>query len=426
MAKRPSSSVSAARAGARQRRRRRSRLSGTFQSLSVQQYRRYMVSFVGSGIGFQSMLVATSWLTWRLTESEFMLSAVLLMTGVAQVFIAPIGGVVADRFAHKPIMVWMQVVIMANGAVLGVLVTADLVEVWHLFVSAGVFGAANSFHMPSRQSFVFNLVGKQHLQNALALNAGAMSSMRLIGPAVGGVLIAWLGEQAVYFTVTGGYVVSITILTLFIKSDGAPGRVSEESPIAAFKGGVGYLLGHPVLKWLIIGLMGATLIGLPFRDLLPAVADVLGQGAEGFGLLLSMTGLGALVGSLVIASWPNMRAKGKIYIVTGVAWGAAVVLLAVSPNLASAIVMMILLGAISTNYNTINNILVQTNVDDAYRGRVLSFLMIMFGLHLVGAVIIGSIAEFTGIRWALAGSGAVMVLFALYLGIVRSEIRRLD
>ena len=118
-----------------------------------------------------------------------------------------------------------------------------------------------------------------------------------------------------------------------------------------------------------------------------------------------MSGLGALLGSLVIAAWSNMRAKGKTYIVSGVAWGAAVALLAVSPNMASALVMMIVLGAISTGFNTINNILVQTNVDDAYRGRVLSFLMVMFGMHLVGAVIIGAIAEFTGIRWALPARG---------------------
>ena len=385
-----------------------------------------MVSFVGSGIGFQSMLVVTSWLAWELTESEFMLGAVLLMSGVAQVFIAPVGGVIADRFARKPIMISMQSLILANGAVLGVLVAADRIEVWHLFVSAGLFGAANSLHMPSRQAFVFNLVGKEHLQNALALNAGAMSSMRLIGPAIGGVMIGWLGAEAVYFTVAGGYVVSIAIMALFLTADGAPARVKEESALTSFTEGVGYLKRHPVLKWLVLGLLGATLIGLPFRDLLPAVADVLGQGPKGFGLLLSMSGLGALLGSLVIAAWSNMRAKGKAYIVSGVAWGAAVALLAVSPNMASALVMMIVLGAISTGFNTINNILVQTNVDDAYRGRVLSFLMVMFGMHLVGAVIIGSIAEFTGIRWALAGSGAVMGLFALYLGLGRTEIRRLD
>ncbi len=398
----------------------------TFQSLKVQQFRRYMVSFVGSGIGFQSMLVVTGWLAWDLTRSEFMLGAVLLMSGIAQVFIAPIGGVVADRISHKPIMVAMQGLILANGVVLGILVATDQIATWHLFASSGFFGAANSMHMPSRQSFVFEMVGKEHLANALALNAGAMSSMRLIGPAIGGVMIAHLGAEAVYFTVAGGYVLSITVLTLFINVRRAHIEAPVEGPLTAFTQGVTYLLREPVLKWLVIGLMGATLIGLPFRELLPAIADVLGQGPEGVGLLLSMAGLGALCGSLAIAAWSNMTGRGRVYIASGFFWGGGVILLSVMPNLAGGMAAMILLGAISANYNTLNSILVQTNVEEAYRGRVLSFLMVMFGLHLVGAVIIGVIAEYIGIRWALAGSGVAMVLFVTYLGFGRSEIRRLD
>ena len=399
---------------------------GTFESLRVRQFRRYMVSFVGSGIGFQSMLVATGWLAWDLTRSELMLSLILLMSGLTQVFAAPAGGVLSDRLPQKRVMIVMQTVLLANGLILGALVATDLIEVWHLFVSAGVFGAANSFQMPSRQSFVFNIVGREHLPNALALNSGAMSSMRLVGPAVGGVLIGQLGAEAVYFTVAGGYLLSILVLTLFITASGAPTRVTDASPVGALAEGIGYLARDPVLKWLVLGLMGGTLLGLPFRDLLPAFSDALGQGPEGFGWLLSMSGLGALMGSLVIATWSHMRNKGKIFIAIGVGFGAAVLVLSVMPSLATAMVVMVALGAISAGYNTINNILVQTHVEDAYRGRVVSFVMVMFGLHLVGAVLIGLVAEVTGIRWGLAGSGLAMMAFALYLGFGRSEIRPLQ
>ena len=373
-------------------------------------------------MGFQAMIVVTDWLAFDITKSEFQLGAVLLAGGIGQTLAAPIGGILADRFDHRRQIVAMQAAILGNAVILAVLTATDRIELWHLFASAGLFGITMSLHMPANMSFVFNQAGRDQIANALALNSGMVSVVRLAGPAIGGVLIGQTGPASVYMLCVGAYVSSILILTMWSWPKEEHQPISKDtSAIKEYVSGLSYAMGNPTLRWLIIALVGLSLIGLPFRDLLPAYADVLGLGPEGFGLLLSMAGLGSLIGSLVIAAKAKVSTMPTLLTVLGIAWAGSLVLLAIAPTMWAAIPILVLIGAVSTGYNTMNNILVQMTVDGAYRGRVLSIIMFTFGLHLVGAVAIGAMAEFTGIRWAFVATGLTQFAFIGYVGLVAKK-----
>ena len=397
-----------------------------FGSLAVPQYRRYMLGFIASAFGFQSNLVVLGWLAFELSDSTLILGTVLFTSGIAQAVASPIGGVLADRIDRRRQIVAAQAFTLATVIVMGVIVATGVLELWHLFVSAGAFGFAMSIHMPARQAFVYNIVGGEHIANAMVLNSGTMSAMRLIGPGIAGILIGTTGADTVYFLGAAGYAISIWSLIVLMGPVRQDIAQATEPVWETFRGGVAYMWRNPIMLWLVLALLGATTIALPFRDLMPAFAvDALDQGPEGFGLLLSMVGLGALLGSLGLAAFVAVARKGRLLIALGVAWGIALTALAAAPNVGVAILILMVLGAASTGFNTLSNILVHTYVDDAYRGRMMSFHMLTFATHPMGALALGALAEGIGIRWTYAASGLVMVLFAAALGLYRKDLRRL-
>lgn len=405
----------------------RTAAGGVFASLSISQYRRYLLSFFGSGYAFQNQNAVRGWLAFELTGEALSIGAVLAASGVAQAVAAPIGGVLADRFDRKRLMIGMQAIILVVAVFIGILVVTDAIRVWHLYATAAVSGFAMSIHMPSRQAFVYDIVGGRHIANAIALNAGLNNSMRLIGPAVAGVVIAFFGIGTAYFMTAAAYVLSITVLLVFIGPTNQQFRVDPQSPLRDFREGLRYLWGRRTIFWLVILGLGASTLGLPYRDMMPAFAvDALGQDAKGWGLLLSMAGLGALIGSVVIAATADSVRKGPVILWVGVVWGALFALMAIAPNMPVAILFLLGLGATSTAFNTLINISIQTNVEDAFRGRMLSFYMLTFSVHPMGALAIGALADAIGIRQALFGAGLVMLAFALVMSVTRRDIRRLS
>ena len=211
-------------------------------------YRRYMVSFIGSGLGFQSMQVVTGWLAFEISDSVFVLALVLFVSGVAQTVAAPLGGVLADRLDRKKQMIAMQSTILATALVMGGIAVVGTVELWHLFISAGVFGFAMSVHMPARQAFVYNIVGKEHIANGMAINAGAMSTMRLAGPGIGGVLIGAAGPEWVYFLAGAGYAASVAILLFVLHPQEEDRPINQEPFLDSFRDGIAYVRRNTVVS----------------------------------------------------------------------------------------------------------------------------------------------------------------------------------
>lgn len=383
-----------------------------------------MVSFVGSGMGFHGNQVALGWLAFDLTGDTRALGFALFLNGFALVAGSLFGGVIADRFNRRNTIVGIQAIQMGMAFLMALLVVFDALALWHLYLVSLFTGLVMSLAMPSRQAFVYNLVGKKCLANAMALNMGTMNGMRLIGPAIAGVLIAWLGVESVYFLSGGGFLLSMAVILFYVgptKQEYAPSR---ESPFRAMGEGFGYMWRHPRLFWMVMLAMGGAALGIPFRDLIPAFAvDALGQGPEGFGLLLSMVGLGALLGSVTVASMASSRYRGLLVIGGGLGIGLFMIGLSFTGSLGVALVLFLVLGWVSTVFTTMMNIIIQMDVDDEFRGRMASIYMVTFGVHPMGALGLGAVARETGIADAYMFAGLAMIGFLLFMVVWRKELR---
>ena len=395
-------------------------------ALSDPQFRRYNLSFGASALGFTSTIVVTGWLTFELTGSTFQLGVVMFVLGAVQGAMAPIGGVIADRLDRQTWIVGSQGVNMVGVVVVGTIVATGNVETWHLYLHAGLFGAVAAVHMPSRQAYLFDIVGKRAIASAMAINQSTVSVIRLSGPAIAGLLIAQAGPKSVYFLAAGGYVLSMFIVKFLVRRKERPPVRGKETPFEAMKQGFAYVRRDRTIFWILMALVTGTAIGLPFRELMPAYAkDLMELGPRGFGLLLTMLGVGALAGSIGITATATRMHKGRMLIAATLLWGAALIGLSAAPNLAVAIPLLIGLGATSTGLLILANILAQTYVEEEFRGRVVSFLMLSFSALPIGALFLGSIAEFIGLRWSIAISGAALLTMMSYLGVVRGELRSL-
>lgn len=395
-------------------------------ALGDPQFRRYNLSFGASALGFTSTIVVTGWLMYDLTGSTFQLGAVMFVLGAVQAVIAPIGGVVADRLDRQNWIVGSQGVNMIGVVVVGTIVATGNVETWHLYVHAGLFGAVAAVHMPTRQAYLFDIVGKRAIASAMAINQSTVSVIRLSSPALSGLLIAGAGPESVYFLATGGYILSMFIVKFLVRRQERPPVRAKESPFETMKQGFAYVRRDKAIFWVLMALVTGTAVGLPFRELMPAYAeDIMGLGPRGFGLLLMMLGVGALAGSIAITATANRLHKGRLLIAATLVWGVALIGLSAAPNLAVAIPVLIGLGALSMGLLIVANILAQTYVEEEFRGRVMSFMMLSFSALPVGSLLLGSIAEFIGLRWSLAISGAALLTMMTYLGAVRGELRSL-
>ncbi len=400
------------------------RAPAVFHSLRVKQYRRYMVGFLASDVGFHGNQVALGWLAFDLTGDTRALGFALFLNGIAMVAGSLYGGVIADRFERRTTIVTLQAMQAGMALVMAFLVVFDGLQLWHVYMVSLFTGLVMSLNIPSRQAFVYNIVGRKYLANAMVLNMGTMNGMRLIGPAIAGVMIGSVGVEAVYFASGGGFLLSIAVLLFYVGPSTQEYSPSKEPPIRAMREGFRYMWQHPHMFWMFILAMGGALLGIPFRDLIPAFAvDALGQGPEGYGLLLSMVGLGALLGSVTVASMANSRYRGVLVIGGGVGIGVFMVALGFVSSLSAALVLFLVLGWVSTVFTTTMNIIIQMDVDDAFRGRMASIYMLTFAIHPVGALGLGAIARGTGIADAYMLAGLAMIGYLFFMLLWRKELR---
>ena len=398
-----------------------------FASLRIEQYRRYMVSYIGASIGLNGFMVALGWLAFDLTDDVGTLGAVLFTFGICMAGAALVGGVVADPYNRAFVIVSMQFVVVIIAVAIGVLLLTDSIALWHLFVAAALAGITISLHQPAHMAFLYNLVGKESLANAIALNMGSSSLTRLFTPAVTGLLIGFLGVESVYVMVVAGFTLSIVVVLTFVGSVGSERVEEKESPLRALGKGLGYLWGARPLFWMFVVLLLTSMFGFAFRDLLPAFAvDALDEGPEQYGLMLSMIGLGSMVGIFGIVALTNARNKGAVVMAMAVALGGAIILLSFAGSLTAALIVLLLIGVIMAFVTALASIVMQTNVEEAFRGRLASFHLLTFGMHPAGALLFGFIAEATDIRVAYRVSGLVLIGFIGVLGLWRGDVRRLS
>jgi MFS family permease len=399
----------------------------TFASLSRHpNYRLYWFGALGSNIGTWVQMVAQGWLVYQLTGSALYLGAVGFASSIPTLFLSLFGGVLADRFERRRLMIFTQTGSMILAFVLAYLTVTGVVAVWHVATIAFLNGVVNSLNAPVRQTIISDLVTKEDLSNAIAVNSAQFQTSRMLGPAIAGVLIAAFGAGWCFLINGLSFLIVIGAL-LAMKLAPLPPRQHRSSLLGNVMGGIRYVRGEPVIM-MLVGLAAIpSLFAMPYQAMMPAFASaVLGVGADGLGLLMSASGLGALVGALGVASLPKRTPRGRLMVLALLTLGVTLAAFAGSRTLGVASVMLVGVGISSMAYNALNQTYLQTLASDEMRGRVMSLLTLTtFGFQPFGQLEMGSVAELAGPSTAVGLGGLVCACLAVVTLVRRSAVARL-
>jgi MFS family permease len=397
-------------------------------------HRNFQLFFSGqliSLIGTWMQSVAQSWLVYRLTGSALLLGSVGFASQVPVFLFAPLGGIAADRYNRRHIVIGTQVTAMLLAFILAVLTLSHAIDhrVWIIFVLAGLLGLVNAFDIPGRQSFLVDMVGKEDLMNAIALNSSMFNGARVIGPAIAGILVAKIGEGWCFFANAVSYIaVIIGLLMMRVQS---PARASMASPFEHMMEGFRFVNRTAPIRALLLLLGLVSLVGMPYVVLMPIFADqILHGGARGLGILMGATGVGALLGALTLAFREGVKGLGRWVAWCCAGFGASLVVFAVSRTFWVSVILLLPVGYTMMLQMASSNTLIQVMVPDALRGRVMAVYSMMFmGMAPIGALFGGALAERLGAPITVAIGGLASVAgacwFALHLPKIRVEARRL-
>lgn len=408
----------------------RDRLTALGRALHHRNYRLFFAGQMVSLTGTWMQMVAQSWLVYRLTGSAELLGLVGFASQGPMFLLAQVGGALADHHDRRRILVATQATAMVLAAALAALTLAGLVTVWEIFTLAALLGTVNAFDVPTRQAFVVEMVGRDDLQNAIALNSSMFNVARLLGPAVAGVMVAAVGEgwcfaaNAVSFVAVIAGLVAMRLPPFVPHPDGVP-------IFARMRAGLGYVTAHRPIRalMLLIGLM--SLVGMPYTVLMPIFASrVLGGGPERLGALMSAAGLGALAAALVLASRKGLAGLGGVIGRAVIGFGVALILFSVSHWFLPSLALLVVVGFCQMTHMAAANTLVQSMVPNAYRGRVMATYAMMFlGMAPFGALLAGLAAGAVGAPATVAIGGGICIagglLFARALPSLRDDARRL-
>lgn len=398
------------------------------RALAHRNYRLFFFGQLVSLTGTWMQSVAQSWLAYRLTGSAALLGIVGFAGQVPALLFAPLGGVVADRVERRRILYATQVASMAVALVLAVLALGDRIRVPHLLGLAALLGVVNGFDIPARQSFVVEMVGREDLGNAIALNSSIFNGARVVGPALAGLLVAAVGEGWCFLANAVSYLAALAALAA-MRLPGRLRRRAQSGALTSLAEGFRYVARTGPVRALLLLLGLVSLTGMPYAVLMPIFADrILGGGARGLGLLLGATGLGALFGAVALAARDGTGGLGRRVAGAAVGFGAALVLFAASRSFWLSAALLVPAGFAMMNQMASSNTLLQSLVPDEFRGRVMAAYAMMFlGMAPFGALVAGAAAERIGAPWTVAAGGlccvAGGVVFALRIPALRVEAR---
>ena len=387
----------------------------TFAALAVPNYRRYFAGQAVSLIGTWMQMTAQSWLVLSLTHSSAMLGLIVALQTLPVLLLAPYGGVIADRIDKRRLMIVLQSAMGLQALALGILTVTGEVTVWQIGVLAALLGLNNAFENPARQSFMLEMVGGDYLRNAVTLNSVLVNVARVIGPAVAGILIATLGEGICFLVNAGSFAAVVFSLITLNRAALAPTTPAPRAP-AQLREGLRYVRGT---RGLAIPLLMMAVVGCltyEFQVSLPVMASRgLHAGATGYGFMTAAMGVGAVIGGLLVAAKGRTGTAQLTVAVT--AFGVAMTLATIAPNLPFELAALALVGASSIAFMSTGNSTLQLRAQANMRGRVMALWFVAFqGSTPIGGPIIGAIIALAGARTGL-GVGALTCFAAALVGL---------
>ncbi len=400
-----------------------------FTALRRPGFRRFWIGMVASVMGFQIMMVAQGWLVFDLTGSELYLGYVGLASGLPAIALNLIGGVVADKVDQRRLLIVTQSLSSLIMLALAMLVFADLVQIWHVMVTAFLIGSVQAFDAPSRQALFPRLIEREDMMNAVALNSMVWQGTRVIGPAIGGIIIGTrLGVSPGFFAAFFGFLVmAVMVSTLRM----APVARSQRGSFVRDMGeGIAFVRANRIFTFLIGMTFFNSVFGMSYIFLFPVFArETFEAGTTGLGFLSAATGLGALLGTLVTASLGNFRRKGWLLLGGAMLFGVFLILFAATSEvyawLPLALCLVFFAGMSTSIYMITVMSTLQTLVPNELRGRVMGIYGMTWSLLPLGALQAGAIAEYTSAALAVGVGGAAVILFALGMTMASRQVRGL-
>jgi MFS family permease len=392
----------------------------TFAALSVPNYRRYYGGQAISLIGTWMQMTAQAWLVLTLTHSSTALGGVVALQTLPVLLLAPYGGVIADRVDKRKLMIALQSIMGLQALALGVLTVTGAVRVWEIGVLAVILGLNNAFENPARQSFMLEMVGPDHLRNAVSLNSVLVNVARAIGPAIAGLLIATVGDGVSFLVNAASFVAVVGSLATMDVSSLSPSKPTPRAR-GQLRDGLAYVRSKRELlvPLIMMGIVGC--LTYEFQVTLPVMASRgLHAGPAGFGFMTGAMGVGAVAGGLVVAHRGKTGLKPLVK--AAFVFGVAVMLAALAPSLAVELVILAIVGGASISFMATGNSTLQLNAEPSMRGRVMSLWFVAFqGSTPIGGPIVGAVMAWLGARAGL-GLGAVTCLLVALAGL--ASLRR--
>lgn len=394
----------------------------TFNAFKSRNYRLYFIGQSVSLIGTWMQKTAVSWVIYSLTHSTFMLGLTLFASQFPSFIFSLIGGVVSDRYNRFRVLLTTQFASLVQAAILAILILLGHYAVWEILALSVMLGIINAFDVPARQSLVFEMIDdKKDLPNALALNSSMVNLSRLIGPAIAGFILETFGDGACFLLNALSFIAVIGSLFMmrlpkYLK------QVHTKNVLGELKEGMVYLKQTPSISFVIIMLALISLFVLPYSTLLPVYAkDIFKGTASTFGIIDSVIGLGAFSGAIFLASLKPGSNLKKILAINTLVFGAGLILFSHEGNYPLALVFATVAGFGMMSQITVSNTLIQTTVEPAMRGRVISYYaMAFFGMQPLGGLLIGSVSKWIGTPDTMLAEG----LIALVIGVLHFSYLR--
>ncbi|WP_420112285.1 MFS transporter [Pseudactinotalea sp.] len=396
----------------------------TFPALRESNYRLYVTSQLLTNPGGWMQRIAQDWLILQLSGNVALVGLTVTLQLGPMLLFGLWGGVLADRYNKRAILMVTQSIFAASALALGVLVVTGLVQPWHILLSAFILGLATVPDNPARQAFVVEVAGPENLRNAISLNSTVFQLGGLIGPAIAGIAIAAFGEGPAFLANSAAGVIAVLLLTRMnaAKLHPAP-RVAREP--GQLRAGLQHVGQRPEILWTIVLIGLVALTGINLATVLSAYADnVFRSGAGGYGLLSAAVAAGAVIGSIASARRVRVGLRQLVYL--AMALGALQVVAALISVQALFVVVLVAVGAVSLYYLTGGNTLIQTTVSPTMRGRVMAvYIMVFFGAQAISGTLIGFVADHAGAQVAMIVTGMGPLLGAAIVGSILAHARRL-
>jgi MFS family permease len=372
-------------------------------------------------------IVTRGWLILRLTnDSPLALSIVMMAFALPMIVVSPIGGALADRISRKGLVMFSQGGNAVMTAVLATLDFTDLIQFWHLLVIGVLNGTLMAFNLPSRQSLISDIVPEDKVMNAISLNNSGMNLSRIIGPALAGLLIIFIETAGVFYLITLLYTCSV-LSTSPIREEPETNGDAKKGILTDIRDGFSYAASNPTIQCVIIMFFAGSLFGWPFVALLPAWArEALNVRSDDLGFLMGVIGVGALTGSLLLASVKRTVKRGKFLIAISLGWGVGIAFFSQAGTFVIAAPLLLIVGLTNALFMSLSMTLLQTYVTPEMRGRIMSIVMMSFGVMPLSVVPFAAIAEKIGTPDALTISGITLFVFTLIFSIANRHCRVID